>query len=232
MSQPTHVDLFAGIGGFSLAAERVGFRTIATCENDPHRIRSLKKNFAVKNYDDIRTIPPIRCDLVTGGFPCQPFSVAGEQRGAEDDRFLWSPMCDFIKKSNAAFFLGENVAGIIDMELDRCISDLEGIGYEVQPLVIPACAVGAWHRRDRVWIVAYHNEIGRQRFLKKKIQGQSRIQGCENVRRRPHVFPRPDLFTPRLCSGGNGVSEELGAYGNAIVPQIAEIILSEMMRLL
>jgi len=94
-------------------------------------------------------------DLLTGGFPCQPFSVAGKRRGAEDDRALWPQMLRVIDGAKPAWLIGENVAGIVSMELDNILSDLEGIGYAAWPLVIPACAVDARHRRDRVWIVAH-----------------------------------------------------------------------------
>jgi len=94
-------------------------------------------------------------DLLTGGFPCQPFSVAGKRKGAEDDRALWPEMLRVIDGAKPAWLIGENVAGIVTMELDNILSDLEGIGYAAWPLVIPACAVDARHRRDRVWIVAH-----------------------------------------------------------------------------
>ena len=93
-------------------------------------------------------------DLLTGGFPCQPFSVAGKRRGAEDDRAIWPEMLRVIGEAEPAWIIGENVAGIVTMELDNILSDLEGIGYAAWPLVIPACAVDARHRRDRVWIIA------------------------------------------------------------------------------
>jgi DNA (cytosine-5)-methyltransferase 1 len=122
-------------------------------------------------YGDIRTIDGTRyrgADLLTGGFPCQPFSVAGKRTGAADDRFLWPEMLRVINEARPAWVLGENVAGIVQMELDRVLSDLENLGYSCWPLVIPACAVDARHRRDRVWIVGHaecskrwaHNEPG------------------------------------------------------------------------
>ena len=98
-------------------------------------------------------------DLLTGGFPCQPFSVAGKRRGAADDRALWPEMLRVIDGAKPAWLIGENVAGIVTMELDNILSDLEGIGYAAWPLVIPACAVDARHRRDRVWIVAHAGHL-------------------------------------------------------------------------
>ena len=114
-------------------------------------------------YEDIRTFDGTiyrGTTLVTGGFPCQPFSQAGQRRGASDDRALWPEMFRVIQQIRPAWVLGENVAGFVTMELDNCISDLEREGYAVQPLIIPACAVDARHRRDRVWIVAHADSDG------------------------------------------------------------------------
>ena len=98
-------------------------------------------------------------DLLTGGFPCQPFSVAGKRRGAEDDRAIWPEMLRVIREAQPTWIIGENVAGIVTMELDNILSDLESLGYSAWPLVIPACAVDARHRRDRVWIVAHAGHL-------------------------------------------------------------------------
>lgn len=104
-----------------------------------------------------------RIDLLTGGFPCQPFSHAGKRRGKEDDRYLWPEMLRVIKEFKPRWVVGENVAGIVNMALDQVCLDLEAQGYEVQPVIIPACAVNAPHRRDRVWIVALHTASHRFR---------------------------------------------------------------------
>lgn len=156
----THLDLFSGIGGFALAAGWAGFTTVQFCEIDPFCQKVLKKHWPeVPIHDDIRTLTadvvgqPI--DLLTGGFPCQPFSVAGKQLGAADDRHLWPEMARVIDECRPRWILGENTPGIIGMELDNCLADLESIGYEAWPVVIPACGVGAWHQRQRVWIVAH-----------------------------------------------------------------------------
>jgi DNA (cytosine-5)-methyltransferase 1 len=165
----THLDLFSGIGGFALAAKWNGFRTLAFCDCEPYAQAVLKKHWPeVPCHKDIREV---RGDLyagvtlLTGGFPCQPFSVAGKQRGKDDDRYLWPQMLRVIREARPAWIIGENVAGIIGLALDQVCSDLEAEGYEVEPVIIPACAVDAPHRRDRVWILAHaRNMCGRHGF--------------------------------------------------------------------
>jgi DNA (cytosine-5)-methyltransferase 1 len=222
--RPTHIDLFSGIGGFTLACEAAGFKTIAFCENSERKRKTLQRRFPkIPIYRDIRTIPACECDLITGGFPCQPFSFAGKRRGSSDDRFLWPPMLDFIRRSNPIAVLGENVTGINNMELDRIIVDLEAIGFWAIPFDVPACAVGAFHLRRRTWIVAYNSKKRGERSSEKKICRQSSLQGIENGGRIAHKFERPSLFTPTLCGKRDGLSSELGCFGDAIVPQVAEV---------
>ena len=168
-SEITALDLFSGIGGFSLGLERAGpFRTVAFCEQDKFCQAVLRKHWPeVPIYDDVRTIPTDelgRIDLVCGGVPCQPWSVAGQQRGAEDDRDLWPAMASLIEKLRPKFVIGENVRGFVNepLGLQRSLSDLESLGYQAVPFIVPACAVDAPHRRDRVWIVAHRTGLGRQ----------------------------------------------------------------------
>jgi len=160
----TFGSLFAGIGGFDLGLERAGMECHWQCEIDPFCQKVLAKHWPdVKRYEDIKNVRyPEPVDLICGGFPCQPFSCAGKRGGSNDDRFLWPEMLRVISEVRSAWVLAENVAGIIRMELDRVLSDLEGEGYETQTFVIPACAVNAPHRRDRVWIVA-HAKISRRK---------------------------------------------------------------------
>ena len=158
MNEKTHLDLFSGIGGFALAAKWNGYRTVGFCDNEPYAQAVLKKHWPeVPCHKDIREV---RGDLyagvtlLTGGFPCQPFSVAGKQRGKDDNRYLWPEMLRVIREARPAWIIGENVAGIVNLALDTVCADLEAEGYEVEPVIIPACAVDAPHRRDRVWIIA------------------------------------------------------------------------------
>lgn len=165
----THIDLFSGIGGFALAAQWAGFETKVFCEIDPFCQKVLKKHWPdVPIVEDIKKFNGKEwtgATLLTGGFPCQPFSVSGKRRGKEDYRYLWPEMLRIISDARPAWVLGENVAGIVRMELDSVLSDLEGIEYETQSVIIPACAINAPHRRDRVWICANSNnpKTSRQR---------------------------------------------------------------------
>jgi DNA (cytosine-5)-methyltransferase 1 len=154
----THIDLFSGIGGFALAARWAGIETVQFVEIDKFCQKVLKKHWpGVPIHDDITTFDGTKYSnvfLLTGGFPCQPFSCAGKRRGKEDDRYLWPEMLRIIQEVRPRWIIGENVDGFINMGLDDSISDLEREGYSVQAFVLPACAVNAPHRRDRVWIVA------------------------------------------------------------------------------
>ena len=156
------LDLFSGIGGFSLGLERAGMETVAFCEVDAFCRQVLAKHWPnVRIHDDVRTLDGNEyrgaVDVVCGGFPCQPFSLAGKRDGKDDDRHLWPEMLRIIREVQPRYVIGENVAGFITMELDNCLSDLEAIGYACGAFVIPACAVDAQHRRDRVWILAHRD---------------------------------------------------------------------------
>ena len=156
--KPTHLDLFSGIGGFALAAGWAGFETVGFCDNEPYAQAVLKKHWPdVPIHGDIKALDGTAyrgVTLLTGGFPCQPFSNAGKRRGKDDDRYLWPQMLRVIQEARPAWIVGENVVGIIGLALDQVCSDLEAEGYEVEPIIIPACGVHAPHRRNRVWVVA------------------------------------------------------------------------------
>lgn len=165
----THLDLFSGIGGFALAAGWAGYRTVGFCEVEDYPRRILSKRFSgVPIHGDIRELDGSAyrgVTLITGGYPCQPFSQAGKRKGAADDRHLWPEMLRVVKQARPAWVLAENVAGHITMGLDEVLADLEGEGYAARAVVVPACAVDAPHRRDRVWIVANdlaHSGSGRR----------------------------------------------------------------------
>lgn len=163
------LDLFSGIGGFSLAAHWLNWETIAFVEKDAFCQQVLAKNFkGVPIYDDITTFSgkPFRgrCDIITGGFPCQPFSVAGKQQGTGDERHLFPEMLRVIEEVKPTWVVAENVRGLLGVEygdtFEEICSSLERIGYAVQTFIIPACAVNAPHRRDRLWIVADAESAG------------------------------------------------------------------------
>jgi len=154
----THLDLFSGIGGFALAANWAGFTTVGFVEYEDFPKRLLSRRFpGIPIHSDIHDFDatPFRgVDLITGGFPCQPFSAAGKQRGKEDDRWLWQEMLRVIVEAQPTWVLAENVAGLINMALDEVLADLEAQDYATGTVVLPACSQNALHRRDRVWIIA------------------------------------------------------------------------------
>jgi len=158
------LSLFSGIGGIDLAASWVGIETVAFCEINPFCQKVLKKHWPdVPIFDDILTLNKevldnagiTGIDIVAGGYPCQPYSTAGERKGEDDDRALWPEMCRIISEIRPAWVIGENVAGHISLGLDNVLSDLDSIGYAAQPFIIPAAAVNAKHKRDRVFTVAH-----------------------------------------------------------------------------
>lgn len=165
------IDLFSGIGGFSLGLESTGgFETVQFVENNEWCQKVLAKNFPnvpitgdIKNYEPRRSE---RIGLVCGGFPCQPFSVAGKRKGTEDDRHLWPEMLRVIKASKPRWVIGENVRNLTSIQegmvFEQVCTDLENEGYEVQSFIIPASAVNAPHQRYRVWIVGYSKHNGLQ----------------------------------------------------------------------
>ena len=158
------IDLFTGIGGFSLAAHWMGWETAAFVEWNEFCQKILNKNFpGVPVFGDIKQFNGTEyrgsVDIVCGGFPCQPFSSAGNRKGKEDDRYLWPQMLRVIQEVQPTWVVGENVTGIISMDggdvLEEICTSLEGKGYAVQSFIIPAISLGAPHRRDRIWIVGY-----------------------------------------------------------------------------
>lgn len=223
-----HIGLFEGVGGFGLAAKWNGIETIATCEINEFGNKVTAYHFPeAYRHGDVRTLTKEILNerlisrygagwqdrtILTAGFPCQPFSVAGRREGADDDRYLWPETLRVIAEVRPAWVIGENVAGILSMVqpvsvvemasgtdafgeaydmytarsefiAERICQDLEGIGYSVIPFVIPACAVGAPHRRDRIWFVAHSD-------------GNRRItRGADSGGEKDHPSRRTDVFS-------------------------------------
>jgi len=165
------LDLFSGIGGFSLGLESTGFfETIGFVEKDKFCQKVLKKHWSNINIEeDIRNVKgeKYQADVVTGGFPCQPFSVAGKRKSTADDRYLWDEMLRVIRETKPRWVIGENVEGIVNinegMVLRQVLNDLENEGFKSQCIIIPASGIGAWHQRKRIWILAYSNSNGSYR---------------------------------------------------------------------
>ena len=267
------LDLFSGIGGFSLGLERTGgFETAAFCEYADFPRKVLAKHWPdVPIYPDVRELTAERLnadglgriDLICGGYPCQPFSYAGKREGAEDDRHLWPEMRRLVETLRPTWVIGENVAGHITMGLDDVLADLDGLGYAAQAFVIPACAVGAVHRRDRLWLVAYAANMQRDggNDNAAELMGGEQVSqpqdsgGAENLadshgddvqgvipcgtdeeERQGSILgsfgPRSDGFgwwssepnVGRVAARVPARLDRLKALGNAVVPQIPELI--------
>ena len=168
-----HLGLFEGIGGFSLAARWAGWHTVAWCEINPFGQQVLRHHFPnAKGHDDITktdfTIYRGTVDIITGGFPCQPYSLAGKRLGKEDERHLWPEMLRAIREVQPRWVVGENVSGLVNWSggvvFEEVQAELETEGYEVLAFVLPAAGVDAPHRRDRVWFVAYSTSQSSERM--------------------------------------------------------------------
>lgn len=165
MYKPTHLSLFSGIGGLDIAAEMAGFRTVGQCERADYPTKILEKHWPnVARWRDIRSLTKeafhertrlqTTVDVISGGFPCQPFSVAGKQKGKEDDRYLWPEMFRVIRELKPRWVVGENVPGILRIAAADIVQDLEREGYDTVIFDFEAAAIGAPHRRERVAFVA------------------------------------------------------------------------------
>lgn len=280
-----HISLFSGIGGFDLASEWAGFTNVISCEIGEFQNTILKYYFPkAYHHRNIKTLTGKIIEheaiqrygtgwrrdgvIISGGFPCQPFSQAGKRKGATDDRYLWPEMFRIIKEIRPDWVVAENVVGITSMAfpgkvstmggqvnifgesdkihelreeyiLDSIINNLESEGYSVQPFIIPACAVGAPHRRDRIWIVANPLNTGLQGDERhKKDKGENKERGEGTYGATSQFYRGSDWedwpTQSPVCSRDDGIPERLDgitfskwrqesikSMGNAIVPQIA-----------
>jgi DNA (cytosine-5)-methyltransferase 1 len=201
--QMTHGSLFSGIGGFDLAAEWMGWENKFHCEWNPFGQRVLKHYWPnSESFTDITktdfTKYANKIDILSGGFPCQPYSSAGKRLGKDDERHLWPEMLRAIREISPSFVVGENVRGLTNwnggLVFEEVCAELESYGYQVAPVIIPACGVGAPHRRERVWFVAYsHSNAGRRR-------------PCESGReeREANSNGQPEIYTRANSDGQKG----------------------------
>jgi DNA (cytosine-5)-methyltransferase 1 len=219
------LDLFSGIGGFSLGLESTGFfETIGFVEKDKFCQKVLKKHWSNINIEeDIRNVKgeKYQADVVTGGFPCQPFSVAGKRKSTADDRYLWDEMLRVIRETKPRWVIGENVEGIVNinegMVLRQVLNDLENEGFKSQCIIIPASGIGAWHQRKRIWIMAYSHsnryvsEIRRGNGEEKGIPVQDRQK--DSTSRQPigtsDVWQTNKEYVPNT-SGQRSSSQSIG----------------------
>lgn len=233
-----HAALFNGIGGFQLAAEWMGWDNIMSCEIDEWCNKVTKYHFPnCIQHGDIKTtdftIYRGGIDIITGGFPCQPYSAAGKRKGKEDERHLWPEMLRAIREIRPRWVVGENVRGLTNwnggMVFDEVCADLEAEGYEVIPVILPAASVNAPHRRDRVWFIANTNSQ-RQKLEteERKLEGQRPDKyGAGNYWRdwptQSPICRGDDGFPGRLdgITFSKWRNNSIKGYGNAIVPQVA-----------
>jgi len=240
-----HFSLFSGIGGFELASEWAGWRNLLSCEINEFGNKILQHywpeayhhtDIHTLNYDTINIELSKRFGegwrnddiILTGGFPCQPYSAAGKRLGNEDDRHLWPEMLRVIRETSPTWVVGENVHGIINwsggLVFEEVQADLEALGYEVQAYVLPSASVNAPHKRERTWFVANSH---RSRF-----QGGVRAQKETKPRQLPSPLHSREVWDawednvvkPYLLGANDGVSrglDRIKALGNAIVPQVA-----------
>lgn len=245
MNNPTHLDLFSGIGGFALAAKWAGFKTVGFVENNIFCRKILVKNFPdVPHYGDIikfKDHPYV--DLITGGFPCQPFSIAGKQRGENDKRYLWPEILRVIRRVRPTWVVSENVVGLLNMGLHGILRDLEASGYAADCFIISARSIGAPHLRKRLFIVAnldrerwnMRKNYWETRFLHENKEWYMAALHKEWEKCKPESWASCNVRdwlqnNARICRADDGLSERMDkdrvkALGNAIVPQVAYPIL-------
>jgi len=207
-----HASLFSGIGGFDLAAEWMGWNNVFNCEWEEFPRQVLKHHFPnAIQHGDIKELDATtysgRIDILTGGFPCQPYSLAGKRKGKEDERHLWPEMLRVIRECAPRYVVGENVRGLVGwnggLVFEEVCADLEAQGYAVQPFVLPACSVGAPHRRDRVWFVAYAHDKGGG-------DGHGQVQGAHGEIRQRDDRAKPCDTGVRNASDTDCIGQQRG----------------------
>ena len=227
----THGSLFSGIGGFDRGFERAGFTTIWQVERDPFCLEVLERHYPnVRRIRDIADAASADLEtpaVLTGGFPCQPVSLAGQRRAQADARWLWPPMRSLVAKLRPSFVVIENVPGLLSAGYDEVCDDLESEAYTIGTLIIPACAVGCPHLRNRLWILAYTESVR---------VAERRTAQCGSETRQPMLeglVPSGDWqpIADQFSRMDDGLSQRVHrgkergkALGNAVVPQIAEAI--------
>lgn len=237
-----HGSLFSGIGGFDLAAEWMGWNNLFHCEWNPFGQKVLKHYWPqAESFNDITQTDfkkyANRIQILTGGFPCQPYSSAGKRKGKDDERHLWPEMLRAIREIRPRWVVGENVLGLVNwsegLVFHEVQADLEAQGYEVQPFLLPAAAVNAPHRRDRIWFVAHATGSGNRQQQRKNFKKQNRqfthngkIGNFTNSNSTPTKYKiqtRRNLFTskneptnwrnfptqPPICGGDDGLPTQL-----------------------
>lgn len=233
----THLSLFSGIGGLDLAAEWAGFTTVGQCEFADYPTKVLEKHWPdVPRWRDVRTLTKesfyertgLRTvDVISGGFPCQPFSVAGKQKGKGDDRYLWPEMLRVIRELRPHCVVGENVSGLIRITLAEVLSELQNIGYEARAYSSAARDVGGLHKGERIFIVAAANDgsAAVRRNAQLPADGSTEGHGDHNGRRakEPDLWKRWEV-EPRPYGVAHGIPhrvDRIKCLGNAVVPQQA-----------
>ena len=234
-----HLDLCSGIGGWAIAFRELGMKTIAFCEIDKYPQQVLQKNFPgipifndlkELTYEDIKERTGVDgIDILTCSYPCQPFSVAGKRKGEEDPRHLWPDTFRLVQECRPTWFVGENVSGHIKLGLDTVLQDLESEGYDTRTFIIPASSVGAWHKRERIWIIGHktvsdtqfeglergkwHDSTGEREVLPSVRQNRREVGsevGCSNgVSRKTETIPNTDQQRTQIPLEGQQSSIEM-----------------------
>jgi DNA (cytosine-5)-methyltransferase 1 len=220
-----HGSLFSGIGGFDLAAQWMGWTNVFHTEWNEFGQKVLQHHFpnSISYHDIIKTDYSIHngdIDIITGGFPCQPFSLAGKRKGTDDERYLWHEMLRAVQQIQPTYVVAENVRGLLTIDggmvFEQVCADLEAEGYEVQPILLPAAGVNAPHRRDRIFIVGYAaNTNSRRQSAEEHRQAQSRWTAEKSISNNWQNFPTESA----ICGRNDGIPDRLD---NITFPKVAK----------